>query len=77
VTVETITEPEVKPSMGDVPTDWPPLQHIRDKRKGPLKEGALALCGAKLMGIDLGRLQEARGKVCDKCVEIAKKELGL
>lgn len=73
MTTETIIAPE--PMLGDAPPCWPPVAHIRDKRKGELKEGALALCGAKLMGLDLEGTPVH--DVCDKCVEIARKELGL
>jgi hypothetical protein len=46
---------------------WPPLAHLC--REKPAKEGSLALCGAKLMGINL----EDAHKVCKKCIEIAKR----
>lgn len=49
---------------------WPPVVHIYDKRTGPLKEGALALCGAKLMGIEIRQDCE----VCKKCKEIFERE---
>lgn len=66
---ETITEPEVKPDLGDVPPTWPPVQHIIRNEDKPAREGTIALCGAKLMGIDLGRLRDAQGKVCGKCLK--------
>lgn len=69
------TETLVEPKLGDAPPCWPPVQHIHDKRTGPLKEGALALCGEKLMGVFLSRIQDARGKVCERCVEIFKQGL--
>jgi hypothetical protein len=71
MTTETIVEPQ----LADAPPCWPPKAHIRDKRKGPLKDGALALCGAKLMGLDLEGTSV--NNVCKECVEIARRELGL
>ncbi len=50
----------------EVPDVWPPLAHLILKR--PVKPGDRAICGAKLMGIDLDNTQ---CKVCPKCVEIA------
>ena len=40
----------------------------------PVREGTLALCGEKLMGLDLGSLRTASGEVCAKCVEAFKRE---
>jgi len=67
------TETFVQPEVVDAPTQWPPIAHIRDKRDGALKEGSMALCGAKLMGIELDGM--AVNQVCKKCIEIARKEL--
>lgn len=50
---------------------WPPLAHIIRKENQPAKEGDLAICGAKLMGLDL---PDAK-KMCKKCIEIARREL--
>ena len=77
MSTETITEPEVKPSE---PLDqWPPVAHLIREKDRPAKEGTIAMCGAKLMGLDLGLLGRdgARFKICSKCEEIARKELGL
>lgn len=62
-----------KPSTTDGLTQWPPVAHIERKSDGPLREGKLALCGAKLMGIPL----DDAAKVCAKCERILKEELGL
>jgi hypothetical protein len=45
---------------------WPPVAHIARK---PVVEDGYAICGAKLMGIEL---QDAT-KMCKKCIEIAKR----
>ena len=65
------TTTDTKPSIGTPSDHWPPLAHIERKSDGPLVEGKLALCGAKLMGIPL----DDASKVCTKCIEIAKREL--
>lgn len=71
----TITEPETKPKLdGDAPPCWPPVQHLVRKENLPVKEGDLTLCGAKLMGLNLGKLTEAKGKVCAKCLAIFERE---
>lgn len=62
------TAEAVAPLLGDAPPAWPPVQHIIHEADRPPREGTIALCGAKLMGIDLGRLRDARGEVCAKCV---------
>lgn len=81
MTTETITEPETKPKLDDgAPLDqWPPVAHLIYAKDRPAREGTIAMCGAKLMGLDLGLLGRdgARFKVCAKCEEIARKELGL
>ena len=69
--MSTITEPKPKLDDGTM-NQWPPLAHIERKSDGPLREGKLALCGAKLMGI---KLPDAT-KVCEKCIKIARQELG-
>jgi hypothetical protein len=70
-----ISEPEVEaaePMLDeDAPPEWPPVQHIIRNEDRPAKPGTIALCGEKLMGIDLGPLLEARGKVCEKCLKVA------
>lgn len=73
--MSTVTEPEVLPA--DAPPSWPPVQHIIANEDKPAKEGTIALCGAKLMGIDLGRLRDAQGEVCPKCVAEFKRRAGL
>lgn len=72
---ETQTETDVQPDLGDAPPCWPPKAHIIRKKDQPAKEGTIALCGAKLMGIDLDNA--AANQVCDKCVAIARKEMGV
>ena len=59
----------------EAPPSWPPLAHIIRNEDKPAKEGTIAICGAKLMGVDLGNLNRATGKVCEKCVEIVRREL--
>lgn len=66
------TSTDTKPSIGTPSDQWPPLAHIEDKREGPLVEGKLALCGAKLMGIPL----DNASAMCEKCIEIFKRETG-
>jgi len=66
------TTTETKPKTGSgAPPIWPPLAHIARKPQGTVKEGDLALCGAKLMGINLPDAT----KVCTKCIRIARQEL--
>jgi hypothetical protein len=79
MSTETTTEPEVKPDLGEAPPCWPPVAHLIRKEDEPAREGTIAICGAKLMGIDLGRLHQARAgtPVCKKCLDILAKELGL
>lgn len=55
------------------PDQWPPLAHIF-AGPWPVKPGDLALCGAKLMGIDL---RDADGDVCEKCLAEARRRLGI
>lgn len=58
-------ETQVQPQLGSPPSQWPPLAHI--VRKGePVREGTVALCGARLMGLDLGHLDSATNR-CEKC----------
>lgn len=73
----TITEePEVKPKLDDAPPDqWPPVSHLVRPEDEPVKPGTIAYCGAKLMGIDLGR-KNSKSEVCPKCLEQWKKEHG-
>lgn len=60
--------------LDEAPPSWPPLAHLIRNEDKPVKEGTIALCGAKLMGIELGRLSQASGKVCEKCEAIFLKE---
>ena len=57
-------------SVTDDPlTCWPPKAHIVRRKDVP----AIALCGAKLMGMDLdGDVQKA---TCEKCLKIMRDEL--
>lgn len=67
-------EVEPKPELDDIaPSCWPPVVHIVRKKNYPVKEGDLALCGAKLMGLNIGRLSNIRGKVCEKCLEVVNR----
>lgn len=75
MTKTTITEPEVEPMIDEVPPSWPPLAHLIRKEDQPVKEGTIALCGAKLMGVDLGSVNKASGKICEKCEAIFWREL--
>jgi hypothetical protein len=79
MSTETTTQAPPKtttqPDLGDAPPCWPPKAHIIRKQDQPAREGTRALCGARLMGIDLDNA--AANQVCDKCVEIARKELGV
>lgn len=72
----TDTATDTKPALDDgTLTHWPPKAHIVRKEDLPAKEGTIALCGERLMGIDLpGDVLRAS---CEKCVEIARRELDL
>lgn len=52
---------------------WPPVSHIIRREDIPPKEGTVALCGEKLMGIDLQG--DTRKASCKKCLEIMRREL--
>jgi hypothetical protein len=70
---EEMTQALPKPVTDDPLSCWPPKAHIVRKKDLPAKEGTIALCGAKLMGMDLkGDVQKA---TCDKCLKIMRKEL--
>lgn len=60
-----VTQTQTEPAL-DTPTQWPPIAHIARKKPGTVKEGDVALCGAKLMGINLDSAYE----VCEKCKNI-------
>jgi len=70
MTTETIT----KPVLDDgTLTCWPPKAHIIRKEDQPAKEGTIALCGAKLMGMDLkGDVTKA---TCDKCLKVLERKM--
>lgn len=63
--MKTQIDTETETSTGTV---WPPMAHLF-RGKGPCKEGDYALCGKKLMGIDLNGTYCP--KICPKCEEIA------
>ncbi len=68
----TQTVPETE-QLDEVITQWPPKAHIVRLEDLPVKEGTIALCGAKLMGMDLkGNVLKA---ACGKCLEIMRREL--
>ena len=69
MTQETLTEP----TTSDPLTCWPPKAHIVRREDLPAKEGTVALCGAKLMGMDLkGDVRKAQ---CKECLKIMREEL--
>jgi len=68
-----MTATETKPVDIDAPPCWPPVAHIFRKKDGPVREGMLALCGERMMGIDID-LASAQN-ICQKCLEIAKREV--
>lgn len=72
-TIEPTTE--TKPSNGDVLDQWPPVQHLIDKKDRPAKPGTIALCGVKLMGMDLGKFDPAKSEVCPKCRKVFEDSL--
>lgn len=62
-----------EPSEVDTLTQWPPKAHIVRREDLPAKEGTIALCGAKLMGMDLkGNVLKSN---CEKCLKIMEQEL--
>lgn len=71
---DTLTDTE--PRLADAPPCWPPEVHIIHDRDRPVKEGTRALCGAKLMGIDMSGAPP-NTPICERCLEIAAKELDL
>lgn len=64
------TEPATLP---DAPTldQWPPVAHVIRREDHPPKEGTRALCGKKLMGVDLDGMRNVT--VCKRCAEIARR----
>lgn len=77
MTTTTTAPPEVTPEVTpeDAPPCWPPIGHLVRKEDLPAKAGDRALCGAVLMGVDLGSLLNPQAKVCPKCIEVAEREL--
>lgn len=65
------TELDTEPAQSEAPPCWPPLAHLIRPEDRPVRKGSLALCGERLMGIDL---EGTPCKMCAKCVEIARKE---
>lgn len=70
MTTETETLPEL-----EAPSQWPPVLHLVHKKDLPVKDGTIALCGEKLMGINVPG-NPATTQVCKKCAEIRRKVLG-
>lgn len=69
-----MNDTEIKTDVDtEAPDVWPPLAHIFEGARR-VRKGDIALCGAKLMGIDLEGATQ--GKVCAKCAELAAKRLG-
>ena len=65
---KTATKPE---TTSDTLSQWPPQAHIAEVKNGEVvKEGDVALCGVKLMGLDLKNI--AQKAVCKECMAIAK-----
>lgn len=71
MTTTTITE--TKPVLDDAPPCWPPVSHIIRKEDEPVKPGTIALCGEKLMGLDLGWGRAS----CKKCEAERRRMLGI
>lgn len=65
-----MTQTETKTSDGTV-TQWPPVAHIAAKKPGTVQEGDEALCGAKLMDINL----DDATKVCEECERIFREAI--
>lgn len=65
-TFTTTMQTKTKPALDDALACWPPKAHIIHKRDQPAKKGTIALCGAKLMGIDL----PDDTPPCDKCLKV-------
>jgi hypothetical protein len=69
-----MTEQLDEETKTDSLSHWPPKAHIVRRKDLPAKEGTIALCGTKLMGMDLkGDVQKAS---CEKCLKIMREELG-
>ena len=67
----TITKPK---TTDDTLSQWPPKAHLIRRKDMPATEGTIALCGAKLMGMDLDG-DVLKGS-CKECIAVAKSELG-
>jgi len=59
---EEQAEPTTKPETLD---SWPPLTHLI---RGDVRPGKIALCGARMMGLDMAGTPYR--DVCPKCKEI-------
>lgn len=57
---------QTKAEPTDVISTWPPVSHIIRKEDEPAREGTIALCGTKLMGIDLSG--DVRKATCKECL---------
>lgn len=64
---------ETEPIAADAPPCWPPVAHIVRRENLPAKEGDIALCGARLMGLNLDGA--AVEHLCEKCIEIVRREM--
>ena len=62
-----MTTTELQEAPAEAPSHWPPVAHIV-KKGDEGREGKRALCGAKMLGIDLEGTEVS--KVCDKCRRI-------
>jgi len=65
------TETLPKPKLSDADACWPPVAHIAKKKQGTVKEGDIALCGERLMGINLDEAHV----ICKRCLEIFQREV--
>lgn len=65
------TDTDVEPTS-EAPDCWPPLAHLVPPGIPlPVKPGTKALCGARLMGIDLRDAADC--KVCERCLAVARR----
>ena len=66
--MQTDTETDASTEVPDI---WPPKAHLA--LSFPVKPGDKALCGAKLMGIDL---RNTPCKICSACLLAAENLMG-
>lgn len=64
----TIAPPSPSTAPAEPMAAWPPLAHILPHSR-PVTPGEKALCGARMMGIDLGFGNVPN--VCKRCIELA------